>query len=602
MALTSDQNAPAKTRPPIQWTGARMLAILALCAIVLLCFLGIWLTRDAMSFLPLRKPASTSDSQLTLVDTRPWRTAEQLAAMAVTAEEQTYAHEAERLADHEVDQAFASALRQAQASLQHKVLQGAALAQSRKVAELQRLANEDQARVQSLTGASPNTISPTGTPDDLEVAKAQLSLDSDELADAQEDLARALGDERGRIQQELSAHEAAMKKYDSEAASKRLGAIATSKSYGSLASRVSAWFDQRNRYQLLQEAAQQADADSKAMMADHNALEKQKLPQVDAAADRETRLNAMKSRSMRSQMLSIDDDRLQTQSQLAAVYRKWSAQVLLQHRIVMHLILQSLALLAVVLLCAILLDALLQALLSRPSSERRMYSLRLITRLGIEVIAAGLVLLIMFGTPSQMPTIVGLTTAGLTVVLQDFIISFCGWFVLMGKNGIRQGDWVEINGVGGEVVDVGLFRTSLLETGNWTDHGHPTGRRVTFTNSFAIKGQYFNFTTSGQWMWDEITVTVPTSDDVYSTIELIHKAVLEETETESELAEEEWRRSGRSTTLGNFSAAAAVNMRPSATGIDIIARYVTRAGNRYHVRNCIYQRVIELLHKPVAKG
>jgi hypothetical protein len=106
-----------------------------------------------------------------------------------------------------------------------------------------------------------------------------------------------------------------------------------------------------------------------------------------------------------------------------------------------------------------------------------------------------------------------LTTAGLTLVLQDFIIAFFGWFVLMGKHGIRVGDWVEINGVGGEVTEIGLFRTTLLETGNWTDKGHPTGRRITILNSFAIRGQYFNFSTAGQWMWDEISVSLPPSDD-----------------------------------------------------------------------------------------
>ena len=119
---------------------------------------------------------------------------------------------------------------------------------------------------------------------------------------------------------------------------------------------------------------------------------------------------------------------------------------------------------------------------------------------------------------------------------------------------MRVGDWVEINGVGGEVADVGLFRTSLLETGNWTDHGHPTGRRVTFINSFAIRGQYFNFSTTGQWMWDELTVNVPASEDTYATVERIHKAVLNETEKESSAAEEEWKRLGRSHGLNQFSA------------------------------------------------
>ena len=66
-----------------------------------------------------------------------------------------------------------------------------------------------------------------------------------------------------------------------------------------------------------------------------------------------------------------------------------------------------------------------------------------------------LILLVIFGTPRETPTILGLATAALTIALQDFIIAFLGWFVLIGKNGIHVGDWVEINGVGGEVIEVG---------------------------------------------------------------------------------------------------------------------------------------------------
>jgi hypothetical protein len=112
------------------------------------------------------------------------------------------------------------------------------------------------------------------------------------------------------------------------------------------------------------------------------------------------------------------------------------------------------------------------------------------------------VLLFIFGAPSQTPTILGLATAGLTIIFQDFILAFFGWFILMGKNGIRVGDWVEINGVGGEVVEIGLFRTALLETGNWTDKGHPTGRRVTFINNFAHR-PVLPASPPRQWMWDD---------------------------------------------------------------------------------------------------
>jgi hypothetical protein len=50
--------------------------------------------------------------------------------------------------------------------------------------------------------------------------------------------------------------------------------------------------------------------------------------------------------------------------------------------------------------------------------------------------------------------------------------------------------------------------------------------------------------------------------------------------------------------LGQFTAAAAVDMRPGIYGLDIIVRYVTRASDRFEVRNRLYQRVIDLLHNP----
>src|ERR1700745_1507153 len=123
------------------------------------------------------------------------------------------------------------------------------------------------------------------------------------------------------------------------------------------------------------------------------------------------------------------------------------------------------------------------------SVERtRLHTLRGVIRFAVQGLGALLILFAMFGVPNQMPTILGLAGAGLTVALKDFIVGFVGWFVLMGRNGVRVGDWVEINGVVGEVVEIGLLRTVLMETGNWTDTGHPTGAKVAFANSFAIEG------------------------------------------------------------------------------------------------------------------
>jgi small-conductance mechanosensitive channel len=211
------------------------------------------------------------------------------------------------------------------------------------------------------------------------------------------------------------------------------------------------------------------------------------------------------------------------------------------------------------------------------------------------VIAAVIILLILIGMPGQFGTMIGIVGAGLTVALKDFIVAFFGWLVLMGRNGIRLGDWVEINGVSGEVTELGMFHTVLLETGNWSDAGHPTGRRVTFTNSFAIEGHYFNFSTSGQWLWDELKVVVPAGQDPYPIVDDITKQVSEATAQNAREAEQEWQRAVPSQRGKTFSGTPGVSVKPVVGGVEIGVRYLTRAHERFQLRATLYQAAVHLL-------
>ena len=589
----------------------RYSALLVLSALLILCLAFAWTTRDAMTHLFFlsgseANRAATTTTRKTIVDLSPWQTAETLAALAVTAEETEFAREAEHLADHEVDQAFAGALRQATIQAQRRTLTGDALALSKKVDQLQQVVNQDQAIVRQLSspsGGGSSSKAPAASDDDtdLDIAKAQLQLDSDELDDAQEDLARASGDQRAQIQGELASHEAAMKKYDSESHLDGQIAVLSAGRYGTLIGLIGAWNRQRTRYQLVQQSLQQTQNDIRTLTDQHNALESQ-INANDAAAgtsDRSAKLANIKDRSSERQLLTIYDDRIQTEQQLATVYSKWSTQVIRQHRILLHLILQSTAFIILILICMILGHSLVRRLMSHPALDRRQaQTLRMVLDLAVQSAGILLILLLLFGAPHETPTILGLTTAALTIALQDFVLAFFGWFVLMGKRGIRIGDWVEINGVGGEVVEVGLMRTSLLEIGSLGDRGFPTGRRISFMNGFAIRGQYFNFSTTGQWMWDEITVTVPPSVDTHAVTDRILHAVQEETQENTRIAEQEWQRGTQGKDLGKFRTDPAVNLRPSGSGVDVEVRFVTRASERFEMRNRLYRRVLNVLRAP----
>ncbi len=230
------------------------------------------------------------------------------------------------------------------------------------------------------------------------------------------------------------------------------------------------------------------------------------------------------------------------------------------------------------------------------SDRRRLHQMRVITRISLQVVAVLGILLILFGPPTELSTIIGLVSAGLTVALKDFIVAFFGWFTLMGKNGISVGDWVEIEGVSGEVIEIGLLRTVLLELGNWTETGHPTGRRVAFSNSFAMEQHYFNFSTSGQWLWDELQMLLPPGGDPYGAAEQIREIVERETREDAAKAGEEWRRVTQQYGAREFSPGPAVNLRPGLNGLEVVVRYITHAPQRNVVKSRLLKAIVDVFH------
>jgi small-conductance mechanosensitive channel len=580
----------------------RIVIVLIMLVVLGVTLAGAFLTRGVTAYLPFlqAKKGNWTGAYVPhgVVDQRPWQTAATLAALAQSAEETELAREAERLADHEVDQAFSQSLRQA--GLAKPELSGKALALQQRVTQLTKTVKDDEARIAALSagvGATSSAEASKGS--ELEVAKAQLGLDQNALSDSIEDLARESGDQRVKLQQELAARQAAMKQYrDKASTDDGLPAAASAEQYKTLAKQLSTWRSLRNRKQLIGQAKQLAQADVAALTADQARLKTDIVgggdkPVGESSSERIARLQQI---AAEQNIQSILSDRLDAQQQLVALYGRWGEQVDIQQKIVVHLILGSLALIAGICVLAILAGWLLQLALEKVIHDpRQKQTLKTVVNLGTQVVGLSLILLAIFGVPQQISTILGLTTAGLTLVFQDFILAFCGWFVLMGPHGIKVRDWVEIDGVGGEVVQIGLFRTWLLEAGNWTAHGHPTGRRISFLNGYAIRGRYFNFSTVGQWMWDEIKVSVPPGMEIDSLIKRICEATVKSTEADAKMAEEEWKRVTSEEGSPYFSAMPSVNLLPAGAGVDIVIRYITRAGVRVETRNHLFAMIVGLM-------
>jgi small-conductance mechanosensitive channel len=570
-----------------------ILSVLTIAALVAVLF-----TRDWMNYRQ-RFQASQQQSQRgsSLVDTSALDTAQTLEPLAVTRHERDDAQEAMRLGDYSVDLAFSIATQEAE---DHPAPMTPAIkAISEHLKAAQEAAAADQAVVTGLT-AQMATASPTDkdrTQAALAIVQTQLSLDQDDEDDAQQQLIRSGGDKQAVIQQLLDQHNASEAHTDKGTTDAAPAASPESTNLRNILAEARAYASLRSKEQQILQAQQEAQTRAANLSKSHDAMqegmEQQKSQSSTSSDDGMAVLQHMGADQKETAGIA---KRMDTEDQLAAIYMNWAALVGLREKAFLHEILVSVLWILMIAMAAWAANLAIQHAFSRVAIERRqMHTIRVMTLFLVQAAAFLAILLVVFGVPTNLGTMLALTTAGITVVMQDFILGFFGWFILMGRNGIRPGDWVEINGVGGEVIDVSVFHTVLLETGNGSDAGHPTGRRVSFMNNYAIQGHFFNFSTTGQWMWDEIEVQV-TDEEPYAKAEAIQKIVTTETAESVRIAESEWDRVAPFYVKKTFTAAPAMSIRPAGTGVTVSVRYITRASERYQLRAKIYRAIVELLH------
>ena len=531
-----------------------------------------------------------------VVDESALEAVKTLVRMPTAPEERESATSALRLADKASDLAFAQAVWR-MASRPTAATAEAQQINARLQEALRTLAN-DKATVDRLTAAASKAAPAEAQRlnDQLELAKAVATLDQDEVDDAQQDLMSAGGNPQSGFDEMIKQHEAASKASDTL----RIMTAPLVIKPG-LVSEISTWQALGDKRRTIIQAENSADSTAKVLRARHDSIQARAARRLQATptltSDSTAALLAEARRqSLRQKSLNTLDRRVDTHQQLAGVFATWTNVVRGQELAALNRISRSIVALLLIVFLGVLLLRWADRTTSRLSMDRRrMHTLRMVGRVTLQMLAILLILLVIFGPPSNLGTFLGLVGAGLTVALQDFIVAFIGWFVLMGADGIRPGDLVEINGVTGEVVELGMFQTVLLETGAGAGESHLTGRRVTFNNSFAIHGHYFNFSTTGQWLLDDIQIVVAESRDPYPIAEALRGEVEAATVESAREAEAEWKGSSRAPHFASLAATPTVNLRPIPGGAEITVRYVTRLSERAAMRSRLYRAAMELL-------
>jgi len=118
------------------------------------------------------------------------------------------------------------------------------------------------------------------------------------------------------------------------------------------------------------------------------------------------------------------------------------------------------------------------------------------------------------GSIKDFALAIGLLTAGITITLQELILSIAGSFYIFFVRVYKPGDRIEINNIKGDVIDIDSIYTTMMEIGEWVSSDNYSGRIVKLSNAFVFKGPVYNYSKDFPFVWDEFDLPIRYGSDV----------------------------------------------------------------------------------------
>lgn len=230
---------------------------------------------------------------------------------------------------------------------------------------------------------------------------------------------------------------------------------------------------------------------------------------------------------------------------------------------------------------------------------RRRQQLLLIRKLTLTVLVLLIIGLAFFTQLGSFATFAGLITAGVAVAMQSVLTCVVGYFLLIGRYGLRVGDRVQVGNVTGEIIELGLIRMHLMELAAEGKLG-PTGRIVALPNSivFQATGGLFRQVPGSSLVWHEISISLPPDRD-YPAFKRQLLPLLEEALKDYQAAlREQSRVTGQSTATVIPAHHPQVQLRLAGSGAEVVVRYPVQTDMAAEIDEKISDTLRRLMAQP----
>ena len=245
-------------------------------------------------------------------------------------------------------------------------------------------------------------------------------------------------------------------------------------------------------------------------------------------------------------------------------------------------------------LAYLVLKLLLEGLLSRNIRDARTrYSFRKTTQILFALVSFIVILRIWIPNPQALLVAYGLVAAGVAIALQDVFKNFAGALAILLTSIYRVGDRIEINGKYGDVIDIGIFYTSLLELREWVHGDQTTGRITLIPNGLILNTPVHNYTKDHNFIWDELSLPITYNSDWARAVEMIRTIVETRTGEATKRAERGISHLEEKYYLSKRNIEPTIFVTPTDNWIMLHIRYVVDVRERRLAHNEIMKLILE---------
>jgi len=191
----------------------------------------------------------------------------------------------------------------------------------------------------------------------------------------------------------------------------------------------------------------------------------------------------------------------------------------------------------------------------------------------------------------------GITGAGVAFALQEVITSIAGFVAVSFGHFYKTGDRIQLAGIKGDVIDIGILRTTLMECGDWVQGDLYNGRIVRIANSFVFKDPVFNYSADFPFLWDEIVVPIKFESDQRSAREILQKVVIEVVGDYVPYAKETWKEMVKKYKIEHETVEPMVTMIANDNWMEFTVRYVVDYKKRRSTKDQLFTRFLEEFDK-----